>query len=77
VNEKVGRKWIAGLGLIFVLLTAAALPSSGLDLNFKLSGSYSFLVLNDVNRSLQGWTEFYKRKAASIPSWTFGGGKAG
>ena len=77
MNGKVGRKRIASLGLLCVLLPAAALPSSGLDLNFKLSGSYSFLVLNDVNRSLQGWVELHKKEATSVPGWTFGGGKAG
>lgn len=77
MNEKVGRKQIAGLGLLFVLLTAEALPGFGLDLSIKISGSYDFLALNDINRSLQGWTEFYKKKAASIPGWTFGGGKVG
>jgi len=77
VNEKIGRKRIAGLGLLFVLLTAGALPGLGLDLSIKISGSYDFLTLSDINRSLQDWTEFYKRKVASIPGWTLGGGNVG
>jgi hypothetical protein len=76
VNGKVGRKRIAGLGLLCVLLPAAALPSYGLDLSFKLSGSYNFLVLNDVNRCLQAWVEFHKKDVASVPDWTFSDGKA-
>jgi len=76
MNRKVGRKRIAGLGLLCVFLQAAVLPSSGLDLSFKLSGGYSFLVLNDVNRSLRDWVEFHKKEVASVPGWTFSGGKA-
>lgn len=76
MNRKAGRKRLAGLGLLCVFLQAAALPSSGLDLSFKLSGSYSFLVLNDVNRSLRNWVEYHKKEVASIPGWTFSGGKA-
>ena len=77
MNGKIGRKRIVGLGLLCVLLTAEALPGFGLDLSIKISGSYDFLTLNDINRSMQGWREFYKRKAASIPGWTFGDGKMG
>jgi hypothetical protein len=76
MNRKVGRKRIAGLGLLCVFLPAAALPASGLDLSFKLSGSYSFPVLNDVNRCLQAWVEFHKKDVAAVPGWTFSGGKA-
>jgi len=76
VNGKIGRKRIVGLGLLCVLLRAAALPSFGLDLSFKLSGSYSSLVLNDVNRSLQAWVGYHKKEVASVPAWTFSGGKA-
>jgi hypothetical protein len=72
----VGRKRIAGLGLVCLLLPAAALPSPGLDLSFKLSGGYSSFALNDVNRCLQAWVEFHKKDVASNPNWTISGGKA-
>jgi len=67
----------AFLALAVLFLFAAALPSFGLTFHFKLSGSYSLLSLNDVNRSLGGWEDLMKRRAAATPGWTFGGGKAG
>jgi len=76
VNKMVGRKRIAGLGLVCLLLPAAALPSPRLDLSFKLSGGYSSLALNDVNRCLRAWVEFHKKDVAANPDWTFSGGKA-
>lgn len=76
MNRKAGRKRIAGIGLLCILLPAAALPSSGLNLSFKLSGGYSVLALDDVNRCLQAWVEYHKKEVASYPDWTFSGGKA-
>jgi len=77
MNWKAGRKRMAGFGLLCVFLQAAALPSSGLSLSFKLSGGYSFLVFNEINRSQQGWVGFHKKETALIPDWKFSGGNGG
>ena len=67
----------AVLAVTVFLLLAAALPSFGLTIHFKLSGSYSLLSLNDVNRSLSGWRDFMKRREAAIPGWIYEGGGTG
>jgi hypothetical protein len=66
-----------GAPVLLLFLLATALPSFGLTVHFKLSGSYSRLSLDDVNRSLSGWADFVKRRAAATPDWTYESGKAG
>jgi hypothetical protein len=60
-----------------LLLLALAPPSFGLTVHFKLSGSYSLLSLDDVNRSLSSWRDLMERRAAATPGWTYEGGNAG
>lgn len=66
----------AVLALAIMLLLASVLPSFGLTIHFKLSGGFSFLSPEDVNRSLSGWADYMKGLAAATPGWSFAGGKA-
>lgn len=60
-----------------LLLLAVALPSFGLTIQFKLSGSYGLFALDDINRSLAGWEDFTKKRAAATKGWSYEGGNAG
>ncbi len=60
-----------------LLFLAAALPSFGLTIHFKLSGSYGVLSFDDANRSLDGWRDYMKGKAAATPGWSHTGGREG
>ncbi len=60
-----------------VLLLLTALPSFGLTVQFKLSGGYGLLALDDVNRSLGGWEDLVKKHAAATPGWSYEAGEAG
>jgi hypothetical protein len=77
LKEKISSMRPAVLAVAILLLLAAALPSFGLTIHFKLSGSYSLLSPDDVNRSLSGWGDLMKKRAAATPGWTHEGGKAG
>jgi hypothetical protein len=67
----------AVLAVAVLLLFAAALPSFGLTVHFKLSGSAGLLSPDDINRSLGSWRDFLKRRDGVIRGWTFEGGNAG
>ncbi|HEX2695714.1 MAG TPA: hypothetical protein VHP61_08155 [Acidobacteriota bacterium] len=77
LKEKISPTRPAVLAVAILFLLAAALPSFGLTIHFKLSGSYSLLSPDDVNRSLSGWGDLMKKRAAATPGWTYEGGKAG
>jgi opacity protein-like surface antigen len=63
--------------VLALLLLAAALPSSGMTIHLKLSGSYGFPAFDDANLALKGWAESWRREAATTPTWSFTGGKDG
>jgi len=73
-NSSPTRRAVLAVPLLFLL---AALPSFGLTVQFKLSASYSLLALDDVNRSLGGWEDLMKKRAAATPGWSYEGGSAG
>jgi len=50
-------------------------PASGIDLSFKVSGSYSFLKLDGVNRVLQGWSDYKIKEVGAVADWSFESGE--
>jgi hypothetical protein len=75
VSGKTSPKGPAVLALAVMFLLASVLPSFGLTFHIKLSGGFSFLSADDVNRSLSGWADYMKGLAAATPGWSFAGGK--
>ena len=63
--------------VLALLLLAAPLPSSGLTVRLKLSGSYGAPAFDDANLALNGWAESLRRQAAATPGWSFTAGTDG
>lgn len=63
--------------LILFLLFSSFSLSFGIDISLKLSGGLSYIKLDDINRSLKGWEELWKKIILSREDWEFAGGGAG
>ena len=63
--------------LILFLLFFSFSLSFGIDISLKLSGGLSYIKLDDINRSLKGWEELWKKTTLSREDWEFAGGGAG
>ncbi len=55
--------------LIPVLLVG--IPAFCMEINFKLSGGYSFIEAKKVNQRLENWAEWRKREAEENKNWQY------
>jgi len=62
--------------LILFLLFSSFSLSFGIDISLKLSGGLSYIKLDDINRSLKGWEELWKKIILSNEDWEFAGGES-
>lgn len=62
---------------ILVLIFVCGISALGMDLDFKLSGGYSYLVLNDINSGVADWIEWRKREAEANKNWQYLGQEVG
>lgn len=58
-------------GCFCLLLLLGGIPLSGMKLGFKLSGGYTYLGLQDSNRSLGSWAELKKKEAEATKNWEY------
>lgn len=64
---------------LLVVVSASGIPrtASGIDFSFKLSGNYSYLKLDAINRAVQGWSDYKIKEAAVTPGWNLESGRVG
>ncbi len=56
---------------IILLLFLSGIPALSLDLDFKLSGGYTYIDARNINRGLEDWAEWRKREAEENKNWMY------
>lgn len=59
--------------IILILLLFFASYSFAMEVSFKISGGINSLKLVDINRVLQDWVEWWKKKVENNTNWNFEG----
>jgi len=68
---------MTGITQILILLMVLAVPASGLELHFKISGGYASLKPDGINRSIEDWAKWRKIEAEENKNWVYLGENIG
>jgi len=71
VTCRIAMNFFKNSARILVLLFLFGISAFGFELDFKLSGGYTYLNVKGINRGVTDWAEMRKREAEENKNWLF------